>query len=124
MPASVPRQKADANMPDLAAQDFIGRLAPRRLNRDPLRIFEGIHGIEPRSPDDADRPIAHEFSSSRIIPTIANGWALRPFVSSPLAVDDVPAHRCQLGQETVLGSERHILFPHSLLEVLDYGIEV
>ena len=58
--AAVAWKEAHPDMTDPAAQYFIGRLAPGRLYRNPLGLLECVDGIEPRPPDDADGPLAHE----------------------------------------------------------------
>ncbi len=58
--AAMAREEADLDMADPSAEDFIGRLAPRRVHRDPLLVFQRLDGVETRTADNADDPlVAH-----------------------------------------------------------------
>ena len=62
MPPPVPREKDEADALNAADEQRVGRRPPRRIDVDPLRLFQRIHRIEAGAADDADRPFAHDRS--------------------------------------------------------------
>ena len=57
--ATVARKETDPNMTDRTTKNLVGRFAPRRFHGDPLRIVDGVDGVEARSADNTYGPLAH-----------------------------------------------------------------
>ena len=59
VPAAVPRQEDEPHLVNRARQELIRRLAPGRIDRDPLRLLQRADLVETGSAEDADHPFTH-----------------------------------------------------------------